>query len=419
MYNTAQIVVVGSEFFSRDKRDTNSIWLTEELEKRGVRVLEKSIVADDLQTLTRVIAQGLESTDLVISTGGLGPTEDDRTRQAASNALGRELLYRPEIANELEKRFARRGRKMANNNRSQAYIPKGSWIVPNETGTAPGFLCQVERGSFLALPGPPREMKGMFKLFLDHKKDEFGPNQVLVRQMLRVTGLGESDMDGKIADLYKELSNPEVTINFTPRNLEIHLTTRAADETEAIELSAPLVRSIKERLDGYLFSDDDRDLADVVVGQLKDAGLTLAVAESVTGGHFAHRVCSISGASQIFLGGVVSYTDKAKTALLGVDPETLEKYSAVSEQTAMKMVEGIKTITGADLCLACTGYAGPTGGTDENPVGTVYVAFTTPEKTSVRRLSLPGSRNLMRSRTTQAMLYMLFRYLRRVSNLET
>jgi competence/damage-inducible protein CinA-like protein len=412
-YKTAQIVVVGSEFFSRDKRDTNSIWLTEELEKRGVRVLDKSIVADDLQTLTRVIAQGLDSTDLVISTGGLGPTEDDRTREAASSALGRELIYHPEIAEELERRFAKRGRKMTENNRRQAYIPEGSWIVPNETGTAPGFLCEVSAGSFVALPGPPREMQGMFRLFLEQKKTEFGSDQVLVRQTLRVTGLGESDMDRKISDLYKKVANPEVTINFTPHNLEIHLTTRATTVKEAEKLAGPLVESMKERLEGYLFSDDDRDLADVVVERLAESGLTLAVAESVTGGHFAHSVCSVSGASQVFLGSVVSYTESTKIGLLGVDEITLKQYSAVSEQTALEMVEGVKAKTGADLCLACTGFAGPSGGTDENPVGTVFVAFCTPEKTTVRRLSLPGSRNLMRSRTTQAMLYMLFKYLRR------
>lgn len=416
MYRAAQIVVVGSEFFSRDKRDTNSIWLTEELEKRGVRVLNKSIVADDLETLTRVIKQGLESTDLVISTGGLGPTEDDRTREAAASALGRELEYREEIADELEKRFASRGREMAENNRRQAFIPSGSWVVENPNGTAPGFLCDGTLGSFLALPGPPREMKGMFQTFLEHKADSFGSGMLLLRKTLRVTGLGESDMDRQIADLYKDLQNPEVTINFTPHNLEIHLTTRAASVEEGESLTNPLVEAMKERLEGFLFSDDDRDLAEVVVGLLKDAGLTLASAESVTGGHFAHSICCVSGASQVFLGSVVSYTEETKRGLLGVKSETLEEFSAVSEATVREMVEGIKQKTGANLCLACTGYAGPAGGTEKDPVGTVYIAFSTPEKLTVRRLSLPGSRNLMRSRTTQAMLYMLFRYLRRLKS---
>jgi nicotinamide-nucleotide amidase len=257
-------------------------------------------------------------------------------------------------------------------------------------------------------------MKGMFETFLEHKADSFGGGTLILRRTLRVTGLGESDMDRRIADLYKNLQNPEVTINFTPHNLEIHLTTRAASVEEAEVLTGPLVEAMKERLEGYLFSDDDRDLADVVVGLLKDTGLTLASAESVTGGHFAHSICCVSGASQVFLGSVVSYTEETKRGLLGVRQETLDEFSAVSEQTAREMVEGLKQKTGANLGLACTGYAGPTGGTDKDPVGTVYIAFSTPEKLTVRRVSLPGSRNLMRSRTTQAMLYMLFGYLRKL-----
>lgn len=415
MYKTAQIIVVGSEFFSRDKRDTNSLWLTEELEKRGVRVLDKSIVADDLETLTRVVKQGLESTDLVISTGGLGPTEDDRTRDAVARALERELVFHPEIAEELERRFALRGRTMAENNRRQAYIPDGSWVVPNETGTAPGFLCQDETGHFLALPGPPREMMGMFELFLEKQADSFGGELVVLRRTLRVTGLGESDMDRMIADLYKDLTNPEVTINFTPRGLEIHLTTRAPGMERAEEMTEPLIRAMKERLEGFLYSDDGRELAEVVVDMLGRAGLTVACAESVTGGHFAHSLCSVGGASQVFLGGVVSYTEQTKRDFLGVSEDVLQEFSAVSQQTALEMVQGIKKKTGADLSLACTGFAGPTGGTEADPVGTVYVAFSSPQKTTVKRLSIPGSRNLMRARTTQAMLYILFRYLSKAS----
>lgn len=415
MYKTAQIIVVGSEFFSRDKTDTNSIWLTEELEKRGVRVLSKSIVADDLETLTRVIKQGMESADLVISTGGLGPTEDDRTREAASLALGLELEYHPEIEAELRRRFQIRGRTMAENNRRQAYVPRGSRVVENPTGTAPGFLCETGNRGFLALPGPPREMQGMFHSFLGSKREALGGEMVIYRRTLRVSGLGESDMDRMISDLYQNVSNPEVTINFTPHNLEIHLTTRASNGEESERLSSPMLELMKERLDGYLFSDDDRNLAEVVVSMLQAKRLTLAAAESVTGGHFAHRICSVSGASQVFLGSLVSYTEETKERWLDVRRETLEAHSAVSEQTALEMVEGVKKKTGADICLACTGFAGPGGGTEIDPIGTVYIAFSTPERTTVSRTGIAGSRNLMRARTTQTMLYMLFRYLRKLN----
>lgn len=413
MFKTAEIVVVGSEFFSRDKRDTNSIWLTEELEKRGVRVLSKVIVADDLEQLTRVIRHGLESVDLVISTGGLGPTEDDRTREAASRALDFELEFHPEIVRELEQRFARRGRTMSENNRRQAYLPGNSVVVANPTGTAPGFHCSTERGDFLALPGPPREMKGMFEQFLEANQALLPDDtQVSVLRTLRVTGLGESDMDRRISDLYQGVTNPEVTINFTSNDLEIHLTAKAAKVAEAERLIEPMVQKIAERLDGFLFSLHDESLSEVVVKLLKSKGLKLATSESITGGHTSHMVCSVPGASEVFLGSVVAYTQECKRELLGVKSETLQQHSAVSEEVCREMVEGLYDRTGADLCLSCTGYAGPGGGTEADPVGTVYVGFRSPEKTSVKRISLPGSRNLVRSRTTQAMLFLLFRYLR-------
>ena len=252
----------------------------------------------------------------------------------------------------------------------------------------------------------------MFHSFLDKHKDRL-PSDTLVsaRRTLRVTGLGESDMDRRIADLYRELSNPEVTINFTPHDLEIHLTAKAGSLEQGEALMKPLVLEIEERLRGFLFSTEDESLPQVVVNRLGRAGLTLASAESVTGGLLAHQICSVPGASQVLKGSIVSYTEECKRALLGVRAETLEKYSAVSEEVAREMVEGLAERTGASLCLSSTGYAGPGGGTKNDPVGTVYIGFKSPEKTTVRRLSLPGSRNLVRSRAAQAMLFMVFRYL--------
>ena len=298
MFKTAQIVVVGSEFFSRDKRDTNSIWLTEELEKRGVRVLSKTVAADELATLQQTIIQAMQSVDLVLTTGGLGPTEDDRTREASALALGVELEFHQYIVDELKARYAKRGRTMAENNRRQAYVPEGGAVLPNETGTAPGFCCTGDGSSLVVLPGPPREMKAMFAHFLDQYEASFPKDQMVTAvRTLRVTGLGESDMDRKIADLYKDVSNPEVTINFTPNDLEIHLTSKAQDLKSAEEAMKPMIEAIKERLEGYLFSDDDQSLAEVVVNLLKSKKLTLSIAESVTGGHVAHMICSVPGAS--------------------------------------------------------------------------------------------------------------------------
>lgn len=412
MYKTAALIVVGSEFFSRDKKDTNSIWLTEELEKWGVRVLSKSVVGDELEVLTKTIRESLASADLVITTGGLGPTEDDRTREAAARALGRNLVFHPSIVEELERRYARRGNRMAPNNRRQAYIPEGSRVMENPNGTAPGFLMRSEGGSFLALPGPPSEMSSMFERFRALDQERFQSGQtVTLKRILRVTGLGESDMDERISDLYRGMDNPEVTINFTPQDLEIHLTARGRSVELASALLQPLTTGIKERLEGFLYSDDDRVLADVVIERLAERGLTLAVAESVTGGLLAHRFCSVSGASRVFRGGIVSYTDVCKERLLGVKRETLDKHTAVSEAVAKEMAEGALERLGTDLALSCTGFAGPEGGTDDDPVGTIYIGFATPEGTTVTRVLFPGGRNLVRSRAAQRMLFLLFRHL--------
>lgn len=414
MFKTAEILVVGSEFFSRDKIDTNSVWLTEQLERRGVRVLSKSVVSDDLEQLSRVIRRGLESVDLVISTGGLGPTEDDRTREAAARAFGVELEHRKDLEDEIRQRFARRGIEMAENNRRQAFVPEGATAIPNPNGSAPGFTINNESTRFLALPGPPGEMQGMFGGFLETFQSLLPEDAlVTVRRTLRVTGLGESDMDRRIADLYKDLRNPEVTINFTPHDLEIHLTGKAGSEAEGQALLDPLATAIAERLEGFLFSTEDHSLPEVVVSLLTRCGLRLATAESVTGGHVAHKICSVPGASDVFSGSVVAYTAECKEKMLGVSAQTIEQFGVVSEQVAREMVEGVARLMEVPLALACAGYAGPGGGTEENPVGTVYVAFLTPKGTTVKRLSLPGSRNLIRSRATQAMLFLLFRYLRK------
>lgn len=413
MFRTAQILVVGSEFFSRDKVDSNSTWLTEQLERMGVRVLSKCVVADDLGQLTQVIKRGLEAVDLVISTGGLGPTEDDRTREAAARAFGVDLEFRTELEEQIRQRFARRGIRMTDNNRRQAYLPAGGTAIANSNGSAPGFYCAAGTTYFVALPGPPGEMQGMFNTFMTQHNDLLSPESlVVVRRTLRVTGLGESEMDGRISDLYKDVENPEVTINFTPHDLEIHLTAKAVNEHTAQSLMEPLVATMEERLAGYLFSAEDRSLAEVVVEMLQNSGLRLASAESVTGGHFAHKICSVPGASKVFSGSVVAYTEDCKQRILGVSGESIELQGVVSEQVAVEMAEGVSRLTGSPLAISCTGYAGPEGGTRRDPVGTVYVAFKSPEKTTVKRLSLPGTRNLLRSRTTQAMLFLLFRYLR-------
>lgn len=409
MFKTAEIIVVGSEFFTRFKPDSNSLWLTEQLEKRGIRVLAKRIVADDLEALTAAYKESTRRVDLVVSTGGLGPTEDDRTRDAVAAAAGLELIFRQEIADDITAKFALRGRVPSENNRRQALIPQGAEVLENRQGTAPGFYLRVWECMLLVLPGPPREMRPLYENFSERAQTLYPVGEVVtVGRVLKVAGLGESDMDRRIADLYRDLTNPEVTTNFTPHDLEIHLTARAPTEEQAEEMLAPLVLGMSERLEGYLFSTQGETLAEVVSQRLRDRGLTVGLAESVTGGMLSHRLAAVPGASDLLKGGIVAYTEASKQALLGVRPETLQAHGVVSESVAREMAEGALVRVGADIGLACTGYAGPTGGTERDPVGTAYLALATEAGTSARRVSVPGDRNLVRTRVAQAMLFWLF-----------
>lgn len=409
MFKTAEIIVVGSEFFSRFKPDSNSLWLTEQLEKRGVRVLSKRTVADDLEALTAAFREAADGVDLVISTGGLGPTVDDRTRDAVAAASGKKLCYHQEIVDDIAAKFARRGREMAPNNEQQAYIPEGAELLENPNGTAPGFFLDLGRGKVLVLPGPPREMSAMYGRFAELCESLFpvGEGTTLAR-ILKVAGLGESDMDRRISDLYRDLTNPEVTINFTPHDLEVHLTARATTAEQASELLTPLVAKITERLEGYLFSTEGATLAEVVSRKLRERGLKVAFAESLTGGQAAHRLACVPGASDVLAGGVVAYTEAAKQALLGVKKETLEGFSVVSEEVAKEMAEGLYRAIECDVAVSCTGYAGPTGGTERDPVGTAYLGMHYKGTTTSLRVCVPGDRNLVRTRVVQAMLFWLY-----------
>lgn len=412
MFKTAEILVVGSEFFTRFKTDTNSLWLTEQLEKRGVRVLKKTTVTDDLEALTAAFRNGLKGADLVISTGGLGPTEDDRTRYAFAAALGVELEHHDDIEEELRSRFEKRGRELGENNKKQADIPVGATVVPNPQGTAPGFFSHAEFGTLLCLPGPPREMKPLFEDFVERHLDSFvSDSEIMLSRVLRVTGLGESNMDRLISDLYKDLRNPEVTINFTPIDLEIHLTARAANAQEAGVLIDPLAEKMAERLEGYVFSTEDQSLVEVVVEILKKKHLTVGLAESLTAGLAASELGSVPGASEVLRGSFVTYTNEAKSELLGISKEMLETHGAVSIEVAEVMASVARERFGSNFGLSCTGIAGPGGGTEANPVGTAYLGFATAERVSVQRVTFPGDRNLVRARVAQAMLYRLYSYL--------
>lgn len=400
---------MGSEFFSRSKPDSNSVWLTEQLEYRGVRVLAKHIVADDVVGMAAILEQALHRVDLVVTTGGLGPTDDDRTRQAVAKACGCQLVFHQDIVDDIAEKFKKRGRTMPPNNEQQAYIPESARVIANPSGTAPGFWLSSHSGHLLVLPGPPSEMSELYGDFCKLAEDLFPTDSVVVRgRVLKVAGLGESDMDSRIVDLYQGRQNPELTINFSASDIEIHLTARAGSPQAADALLDPLVSQIAQRLGVHLFSTHGETLAQVVIARLKEFSLTVATAESLTAGMVCDRLASVPGASQVLLGGVVAYSPRAKQSLLDVDPATIERDSVVSASVAEEMAHGVWALLGSDIGLSCTGWAGPEGGTLSDPIGTAYLGLCYRGTTSSMRVSVPGDRERIRERVAQIMMFWLY-----------
>lgn len=409
MFRKAEIIVVGSEFFTRDKPDTNSVWLAERLEEKGVHVLAKHLVADEPGLLAEVFRGAALRADLVISTGGLGPTADDRTRDAIAKAIGVNLNFHQSILDDISAKFQKRGRLMPENNSRQAYIPDGAHILENPDGTAPGFFLNGGPSLIVALPGPPREMSSLYARFCQRMLGSFPKDSVVTRaRILKVVGLGESDMDTRIADLYASLANPEVTINFTPADIEIHLTARAGSAAKADALLEPLTRDISERLGEHLISSSGERLVEVVSRELKERGLTVAIAESITGGLVAEQLASVPGASKLLLGAIVAYSPQVKQSLLGVKRQTIEQYSVVSHQVAQEMALGAFKAFMPDIALAVTGYAGPTGGSERDPIGTAYLGMHWQGQTSSLRVSYAGDRELVRIRAAQGLMFWLY-----------
>ncbi|HXF42927.1 MAG TPA: CinA family nicotinamide mononucleotide deamidase-related protein, partial [Pyrinomonadaceae bacterium] len=337
--------------------------------------------------------------------GGLGPTEDDITRESLANALGRPLVYKPELEDEIRSRFSQYGRQMPEINKRQAWIPEGAESMKNPNGSAPGILIETGESLIAAFPGPPRELKPMFADFLSPRLEKFRRGEIF-RRCLRVTGMGESAVDEKIAGIYQRYSDVSVTILFNRVDIEIHLSTQI---TNGAAILSELSEEIKNALGVAVYSLDGRTMEEVIGGLLTERNETLSVAESCTGGLVGMRLTSIAGSSRYFIGGVVAYSNEIKNSQLGVKQDTLAKYGAVSEQAALEMAEGVLSRFGTDHAISVTGIAGPDGGTSEKPVGTVFIAYAGKYPKSVKHLKVPGDRELIRWRSSQAVLELLRR----------
>lgn len=400
----SEIIAVGSELLTPSKVDTNSLWLTERLNEIGIEVQLKSIVGDDERRLSEFLKDALHRSEIVITTGGLGPTEDDKTRQSAAKALGRELHLDEELLVKIRQRFAHANYQMPEKNRSQAYLIDAAQVLPNPNGTAVGMWLEEGSKKLIILPGPPRELEPMFtEHVLPRLRQSIGQSAVR-RKILRVSGMGESYLDELIAPIYTQYQNPQTATLFNKTEVEVQLTAQAATIQEADQLNAELAERIAEKLGIALFATNGETMEEVVGKLLTEADKTVAVAESCTGGLVAQRLTEVPGSSAYFIQGVVSYHNLAKTRLLGVPPEMIQLHGAVSAEVAEAMAEGMRLRAETDYAVSTTGIAGPTGGSEDKPVGTVFVGYSDARKTKSLKLQLPGDRSLIRWRASQAAL---------------
>ncbi|MGE0883898.1 MAG: competence/damage-inducible protein A [Blastocatellales bacterium] len=405
----AEIIAIGSEMLTPFRLDTNSLWLTERLNSMGIDVKLKTIVGDDESRLEEAIRDAINRSDIIISTGGLGPTEDDITRKIFARVLKRRLILDDVILEKLKARFAKRGMTMPEINARQALVMERAEVLQNPNGTAPGMLITEGKCTIAMLPGPPREMKPMFDASVAPVLKQRAGDVLILRRKLSIFGLTESRTDELAAPVYTRFQNPSTTILFKDGQIELHLTAQSKSETEANRLLGELAGQLDEVLGEYIFSRRDETLEQVVGDLLRWRGYSLATAESCTGGLLAGRITEVAGSSEYFLEGVVTYSNEAKMRMLGVPKEMLEEHGAVSEPVACAMASGVRKLTDSTFGIGVTGIAGPGGGTEEKPVGLVYIALADDETVEARRFIFPGDRQFIRTLSVNAALDMLRR----------
>jgi nicotinamide-nucleotide amidase len=411
----AEIVAIGSELLTPFRQDTNSLYLTEKLNQLGVEVIFKTIVGDSREHLRGSASLALSRADIVIFMGGLGPTEDDLTREAVAEALQLEVHRDPEIVAAIERRFASRGWKMSANNAKQGDVIAGAIVLPNPNGTAPGqWISGKYEGRekiIILLPGPPHELRALFDQECMERLRAKLPPQFIATRVLKVTGMGESQCDARVAPIYKRFTDVQTTILAGAGEIQLHLRTRADSLDAAQQRVDQVVEEIEAELGDYVFSDNGDSLEQIVGYYLQMRDATLAVAESCTGGLLAERITSVSGSSRYFLGGAVVYSNQLKTGFADVPPEMIAKHGAVSREVAAALAEGIRKRCQATLGVGITGVAGPAGGTAEKPVGLVFHALAGDRGTEVIERNFPGDRKRIRWFASQQAMDMVRRKL--------
>ncbi|MGA2482684.1 MAG: competence/damage-inducible protein A [Candidatus Acidiferrales bacterium] len=406
----AEIIAVGSELLTPDRLDTNSLFLTDELNRIGIPVLRKTIVGDDASGLRDAFRGALERVELVISSGGLGPTQDDLTRETLAELLGRKLIRNDAILRAIEQRFRKSGRDMPPVNVRQAMVPEGATPLDNPRGTAPGLWIEDGDRVVVLLPGPPRELKPLFLEAVAPRLARRVSGVRLFHRELRIAGMGESHIEQQINPIYTRYPEVQTTILASPGEIQVHLRAWSDDAHRTEALLNEIVERIQLALGEIIFATEAITLDEVVARLLTLNGATIAVAESCTGGLLAQRLTSIAGSSSYFLGGVVCYSNELKSAWVDVPAEIIQAKGAVSAEVARTLAEGIRRRAGSSLGVGITGIAGPGGGSEEKPVGTVHIALAHPGGVKERGLHFVGDRESIRWQASQIALDMVRRH---------
>ncbi|CAM2869949.1 competence/damage-inducible protein A [Hathewaya histolytica] len=408
----AEILCVGTEILLGDILNTNAQYLSKRLAEIGIDVYHETVVGDNPKRLEEAYKIAFNRADIVISTGGLGPTKDDLTKEIGSKFFNKALVLHEESMKKLEEHFSKTKRVMSENNKKQAYTPEGSIVLPNNNGTAPGCIIEDGKKILVLMPGPPREMKGMFEEGVVPYLQSIS-KEVLYSKVLRVLGVGESSAEYMISDIIENQTNPTIAPYAKEGEMIFRITAKATNEEKARELIVPMEKAVRDVLGDNIYGEGETSIEEVVSKLLLDRQLTLAIAESCTGGMVASKIAECAGISKVFKEGLVTYTEEAKEKRLGVKRETLDKYGVVSAEVAKEMAEGVAKTSGTDIGISTTGVAGPGGGSEEKPVGLVYIAIYYRSKCISKELNLNGNRNVIRNRASMALLDFLRRELQK------
>lgn len=395
-----ELISVGTEILLGNIVNTNASFLAEKCAALGLSLYYQTSVGDNFERLNETLQTALNRSDVIILTGGLGPTQDDITKEAAAKVIGKSLIEDPHTKKRIQEYFKKsQAKTITENNWKQALIPEGAIVVDNNNGTAPGIIMEENGKSVILLPGPPNELVPMFLDDIYPYLNKLQPDTIY-SQMVKICGIGESAVETMISDMIAEQTNPTIAPYAKVGEVHLRVTAKAKNESEAKKLIKPVVKELKARLGKNVYSTNENDsLEDVVIKLLRKNELTVTTAESCTGGMLAARLINVPGVSEVFREGFITYSNKAKRKILSVQKSTLKKYGAVSEKTAKEMAKGGVFATDSDVCVAITGIAGPDGGTEEKPVGLVYIACYINDKVSVKEFHFKGNRAKIREQS--------------------